>query len=204
MAQGPVVEEDERGKRRPSGGQGNRKGTPQGGVVSPLPANLHRHLLDRIRERHDLERRLGTRRVRYADDAAILYRGDPGPAMAVLESVVQRLELTLNREKTQGVDARETAFDFLGFSIEWARSRRTGKGYPQVEPRRRAEERIKARVKELAARRRALVPLPGRSRRSTKSCAAGRAISTAATDEGVRSCALAHRGACPGPTARAA
>jgi group II intron reverse transcriptase/maturase len=156
----PVVEEDERGKRRPSGGRGNRKGTPQGGVISPLLANLYLHLLDRIWERRDLERRLGARLVRYADDVVILCRGDPGPAMAVLESVVQRLELTLNREKTQVVDAREKAFDFLGFSIKWARSRRTGKGYPHVEPRRRAEERIKARVKELTARRRAPVPLP--------------------------------------------
>jgi group II intron reverse transcriptase/maturase len=156
----PVVEEDERGQRRPSGGKGNRKGTPQGGVVSPLLANLYLHLLDRIWERHDLERRLGARLVRYADDAVNLCRGDPGPAMAVLESVVQRLELTLNREKTHVVDAREEAFDFLGFSIEWAHSRRTGKGYPHVEPRRRAEERIKARVKELTARRRTPVPMP--------------------------------------------
>jgi len=138
----PVIEEDERGKRRPSGGKGNRKGTPQGGVVSPLLANLYLHLLDRIWERHDLEGRLGARLVRYADDAVILCRGDPALAMEVLESVVQRLELTLNRDKTRVVDAREQAFDFLGFSIKWARSRRTGRGYPNVEPRRRAEERM--------------------------------------------------------------
>jgi RNA-directed DNA polymerase len=70
--------------------------------------------------------------------------------------------LTLNREKTQDrvVDAREEVLDFLGFSIRWARSRRTGKGYPNVEPRRRAEERIKALVKKLTARRRSPVPMP--------------------------------------------
>jgi group II intron reverse transcriptase/maturase len=156
----PVIEEDKRGTTRPSGGRGNRKGTPQGGVISPLLANLYRHLLDRIWERHDLEGRLGARLVRYADDAVILCRGDPAPATAVLESVLQRLELTLNRDKTRVVDAREQAFDFLGFSIKWARSRRTGRGYPNVEPRRRAEERITARVKELTARRRAPVPMP--------------------------------------------
>jgi group II intron reverse transcriptase/maturase len=156
----PVIEEDERGKRRPGGGKGNRKGTPQGGVISPLLANLYLHLLDRIWERHDLEGRLGARLVRYADDAVILCRGTTEPAMAVLETVLQRLELTLNRDKTRVVDARQQAFDFLGFSIRWARSRRTGTGYPNVEPSKRAEQRIKARVKELTARRRAPVPMP--------------------------------------------
>lgn len=156
----PVIEEDEQGKRRPSGGKGNRKGTPQGGVVSPLLANLYLHLLDRIWERHELERRLGARLVRYADDAVILCRGDSQPAMAVLETVLDRLELTLNRDKTHVVDARKQAFNFLGFSIKWARSRRTGKGYPNVEPSKRAEQRIKARIKELTARRRTPVPMP--------------------------------------------
>ena len=54
----------------------------------------------------------------------------------------------------------QQAFDFLGFSINWARSRRTGNGYPHVEPSKRAEQRIKARIKELTARRRAPVPMP--------------------------------------------
>lgn len=156
----PVVEQDKQGKRRPSGGKGNRKGTPQGGVISPLLANLYLHLLDRIWERHDVERRLGARLVRYADDAVILCRGDSKPAMAVLESVLERLELTLNRDKTRMVDARTQRFDFLGFSIGWRVSRRSGKGYPHVEPGKRAERRIKDRVTQLTARRRTPVALP--------------------------------------------
>jgi hypothetical protein len=80
--------------------------------------------------------------------------------MAVLETVLERLELTLNRDKTHVVDARKQAFNFLGFSIKWAHSRRTGKGYPNVEPSKRAEQRIKARIKELTARRRTPVPVP--------------------------------------------
>jgi group II intron reverse transcriptase/maturase len=195
----PVVEEGERGKRCPSGGRGNRKGTPQGGVISPLLANLYLHLLDRIWERHDLERRLGARLVRYADDAVILCRGDAGPAMAVLETVLKRLELTLNWDKTRVVDVREQAFDFLGFSIKWARSRRTGKGYPHVEPRRRAEERIKARVKELTARRRTPVPMPRLIAEVNEVLRANGLLRQ--LHEGVRSRALVHRGACPRPTA---
>ncbi len=68
----PVVEEDEDGTKRHIGGKGNRKGTPQGGVISPLLANLYLHLLDRIWERQHLEKRLGAHLVRYADDFVVL------------------------------------------------------------------------------------------------------------------------------------
>ena len=72
----PVVEVDEDGtKRNIGGGKGNRKGTPQGGVVSPLLSNLYLHLLDRIWERQKLQLRLGARIVRYADDSAPRRRG---------------------------------------------------------------------------------------------------------------------------------
>ena len=155
----PVIEEDERGKRRPMGGKGNRRGTPQGGVASPLLANLYLHLLDRIWKRHDLEGWLGARLVRYADDAVILCRCGTEKPMAVLKTVLERLDLQLNPAKTQVVDAREQGFDFLGFHIAWRRSRRSGKGYPHVEPSPRAEQRIKDRVKELTARRRTPVSL---------------------------------------------
>jgi len=67
----PVMEMDKDGtKRNIGGGKGNRKGTPQGGVVSPLLANLYLHLLDRIWERRQLQQRIGARIVRYADDSA--------------------------------------------------------------------------------------------------------------------------------------
>jgi len=128
-------------------------------VVSPLLANLYLHLLDRVWKRHDLEGRLGARLVRYADDAVILCRYGTERPMAVLKTVLERLDLQLNPAKTQVVDAREQGFDFLGFHIAWRSSRRSGKGYPHVEPSPRAEQRIKDRVKELTARRRTPVSL---------------------------------------------
>ena len=155
----PIIEDDEQGKRRPTGGKGNRRGTPQGGVASPLLANLYLHLLDRIWVRHDLERRLGARLVRYADDAVILCRHGTEKPMAVFTAVLEKLDLTLNVQKTRRVDARADGFDFLGFRIAWRTSRRSGKGYPHVEPSKRAEQRIKDRVKELTARRRTPVAL---------------------------------------------
>ena len=54
-------------KRNIGGGKGNRKGTPQGGVISPLLSNLFLHLLDRLWEKRGLQQRIGARMVRYAD-----------------------------------------------------------------------------------------------------------------------------------------
>lgn len=156
----PVVEEDEAGKPGHGGGKVNRRGTPQGGVISPLLANLYLHLLDRIWERRRLADRLQARLVRYADDLVVLCAGDVAPAMAVLRRVLDRLDLSLNEAKTRVVDAREDAFDFLGFTYRLRRSRRSGKLYPHVEPSKRAVRRITGRLSELTRRRRTPVPLP--------------------------------------------
>jgi group II intron reverse transcriptase/maturase len=123
----PVMEVDKDGtKRNIGGGRGNRKGTPQGGVISPLLANLYLHLLDRIWERRQLQQRLGARIVRYADDIVIVCRRGVEKPMEVLRRVLERLGLTLNETKTKIVNTFEGKFDFLGFSIWMGKSRRTG------------------------------------------------------------------------------
>lgn len=97
----PVIEVDRDGtKRNIGGGKGNRKGTPQGGVISPLLANLYLHILDRIWERHKLQQTLGARIVRYADDVVILCRRGTDRPMAMLRHVLKRLGLSLNEAKT--------------------------------------------------------------------------------------------------------
>ncbi len=58
-------------KKTGGGGKGNRKGTPQGGVISPLLANSYLHILDRIWERHRLKGKLAAHLVRYADDFVV-------------------------------------------------------------------------------------------------------------------------------------
>jgi RNA-directed DNA polymerase len=71
----PVMEVDKDGaKRNIGGGKRNRKGTPQGGVISPLLSNLFLHLLDRLWEKWGLQQRIGARMVRYADDIVVLCR----------------------------------------------------------------------------------------------------------------------------------
>jgi group II intron reverse transcriptase/maturase len=155
----PVVEEDAGGGGRMGGGKGNRRGTPQGGVISPLLANLYLHLLDRIWERHGLERRLGARLVRYCDDFVVLCGQGVERPLAVVQAVLGRLDLSLNEAKSRVLDAREERFNFLGFSFELRRSRKSGRRYPHVEPAKKSVQRIRDEVKRLTARRRTPVPL---------------------------------------------
>ena len=157
----PVMEEDKDGtKRNIGGGKGNRKGTPQGGVISPLLANLYLHLLDRIWERQQLQQRLGARIVRYADDIVVLCRREnrkaDGGAAADTGAAGAHPE--------RGKDARSSmptkgSFDFLGFSIGWGKSRRTGNYYPHVQPSKKSLQTIKDRVTELTKRERTVMPL---------------------------------------------
>ena len=156
----PVMEVDKDGtKRNIGGGKGNRKGTPQGGVLSPLLANLYLHLLDRIWERRQLQQRLGARIVRYADDIVIVCRRGVEKPMEVLRRVLERLGLTLNETKTKTVNTFEGKFDFLGFSIWMGKSRRTGKRYAHVQPSKKSLKAIKDRVSALTKRERTFVPL---------------------------------------------
>jgi group II intron reverse transcriptase/maturase len=156
----PVVEEKDGRRRNIGGGKGNRLGTPQGGVISPLLANLYLHLLDRIWERRNLSCRYGAQLVRYADDLVILCKGNIDAPMQMLKMVLDKCDLRLNEKKTSIVDARQESFDFLGFTFQLRISHRSGKLYPHVEPSKRSVNRIKAKVAGLTSRRMAPVPLP--------------------------------------------
>ena len=77
----PVEETDERGHRRMSGGKKATRGTPQGGVVSPLLANIYMHRFIKAFRKYGLDRRYGAVLVTYADDFVVLCRhgADRGP-----------------------------------------------------------------------------------------------------------------------------
>ncbi len=154
----PVVEQEGRKRRTIGGGKKNRLGTPQGGVISPLLANLYLHLLDRLWERRCLLRLYGAHIVRYADDFVILCKGKTDAPIQMVKMVLDRCELRLNEKKTKVVNAYEDSFDFLGFQFQMRRSFRSGKWYPHIEPSKRSEKRIKAKVKALTNSRRTPVP----------------------------------------------
>lgn len=156
----PVVEKGKNGKNRTVGGRGNRRGTPQGGVISPLLANLYLHLVDRIWERHGLEKKYAARLVRYADDMVLLCAKDTERPLSTLKYLLERLGLKLNETKTHVVNAWKQGFDFLGFEIQMRRSPSSGKSYPHVQPGKRAVRRIKAKLTELTCRSLTPMPLP--------------------------------------------
>ncbi len=79
--------------------------------------------------------------------------------MAVIQQVLGRLALNLNAEKTHVVDVTQSSFDFLGFEISIARSRRTGRNYPNVQPSKKSLRTIKSRVTSMTRRELTCVPL---------------------------------------------
>lgn len=156
----PVMEEGERGKTRYcGGGKGNRQGTPQGGVISPLLANLYLHLMDRIWKRHGLEEKLEARIVRYADDFVVLCRKGTGQAMELITRIISRLGLSLNGTKTRMVNSREDTFEFLGFELGMRKNQRTGKTYPHVQPSKKSLRKIKERITCLTDRDKTCLPM---------------------------------------------
>jgi group II intron reverse transcriptase/maturase len=151
----PIVEEREDGKKEY---KGNDKGTPQGGVISPLLANIYLNVLDTLWAVKKVQERLGARLVRYADDSVVLCRGNTDRILTGIKRVLDDLGLTLNEEKTRIVDARQESFDFLGFSIGMKRGLRTGKIYPHTEPSKKALKRIRSEIKQLTTERYSATP----------------------------------------------
>jgi RNA-directed DNA polymerase len=113
----PVEERDERGNKRMSGGKKNKVGTPQGGVISPLLANVYMHRFLRYWLQTGQGERLKARIVNYADDFVILSRGYAREALRWTSEVMRRLKLTLNATKTCVRDAWKETFDFLGYTF---------------------------------------------------------------------------------------
>jgi len=156
----PVIGEDKGGtKTNVGGGKANSKGTPQGGVISPLLSNCYLHLLDRIWERHQLRWKLKARIVRYADDFVVLCAGAVDVPLNTVRHVLDRLDLTLNEAKTRVVDARQESFNFLGFAIGVSKSWRTGKSFTHICPAPKSFVKIKERITQLTARERTPIPL---------------------------------------------
>jgi len=145
----PVEERDEDGTRRMTGGKNSKQGTPQGGVISPLLANLY---MNRF-----LKHWRGTGRgeayrahvISYADDFVILSRGHAAEALAWTGRVMTKLGLVLNETKTAIRDARRERFDFLGYSFGPHHYRKDGHWYLGASPSKKSVSRLKATVSDI-------------------------------------------------------
>jgi group II intron reverse transcriptase/maturase len=139
----PVVQEDKDGSQRVIP---NCCGTPQGGVISPLLANIFLNPLD-----HGINQKcIGKARiVRYADDFVIVCR--PGQAQAVMERTRRWLGakgLSLNESKTRVVDIRRTGTNFLGFNLTWRKSLK-GRPYLHVEPSQKSRAALRESLRDI-------------------------------------------------------
>src|SRR3954463_16705137 len=147
----PVEERDGNGARRMTGGKGSRRGTPQGGVVSPLLANLYMNRF--LKHWRASGRGVAFRAhiVAYADDFVILSGGHAAEALAWTRQVMARLGLALNEAKTSVRDARRERFDFLGYTFGPHRYRKDGHWYLGASPPKRSVRRLTAKVSGLLA-----------------------------------------------------
>jgi RNA-directed DNA polymerase len=125
------------------GWQPTERGTPQGGVIRPLLANLYRDPFDHQRARAD------RKRVRYADDFVILCRSQ-AEAQAALTEVrtwMKEAGLTLPPDKTRIVNANAPGgFDFLGYHFE------RGMRWPRHKSLKQVKERVRAKTSRLDGR----------------------------------------------------
>jgi len=145
----PVEERDGDGKRRMSGGKSSARGTPQGGVVSPMLSVIY---MNRFLKHWRLTQRGEAFRahvVNYADDFVILSRGQAEEALAWTAAVMTKLGLTLNEAKTSVRNARKESFDFLGYTIGPQRYRKDGHWYLGASPSKKSVLRIKTKIGDL-------------------------------------------------------
>ena len=142
----PIEERDEQGHRRLTGGQSSRTGTPQGGVLSPLLANIYMHRYLRYWQQQGKSEQFRAKVINYADDFVILSHGQAPEALAWTREVMTKLKLTLNETKTCIRDARRESFDFLGYTFGTACYRKTGGRYYAAQPSAKSVRRLKEKL----------------------------------------------------------
>lgn len=145
----PVEETDDRGRKRYTGGKKATRGTPQGGVISPLLANIYMNRYIKAFYGHGLDKRYGAVLVNYADDFVVLCRHGAQEVHVITKAWMKDIGLTLNEDKTRVLNARSGEFDFLGYTFKPLHWKPTGNRYLGAEPSKKAVKRLKQNVYNL-------------------------------------------------------
>jgi RNA-directed DNA polymerase len=142
-----------------------KSGTPQGGVISPLLANLYLHWFDVRFYRDGPGRWANARLIRFADDFVIMARYI-GPRITdwVEQTLEGWLALTINRKKTRVIvlaPERDANLDFLGYTFryEWGYTDRTRR-FLTASPSAKALAHRKRKLHECTSSKQCFVPLP--------------------------------------------
>ena len=149
----PVEEREGSGRGRRTGGKKSTRGTPQGGVISPLLANIYINRLLRHWRETGASARLG-RMVSYADDFVILCRSaaQARESLALVSQWVARLGLAIHPQKTRLCYVRDQPFDFLGYTLGSTVQIHTGQRVLTAVPARKARRRLKEKINALLYR----------------------------------------------------
>jgi RNA-directed DNA polymerase len=159
----PVVEPPQGGQ--PPTVRRKERGTPQGGVLSPLLANVYLHWFDHLFQRGDGPAQWAKAKlIRYADDFVVMARYiSPRMREWIEDKLEGWLDLQINRDKTRIVNLKDSgqSLDFLGYTFrhdrdQYGRSQR----YWNLEPSRHAMEREREALRELINPQQSHTPLP--------------------------------------------
>lgn len=157
-----VVEEGDNGRQTY---KRLKQGTPQGGVISPLLANIFLHYFDQhISKRSGVYQAVGIRLIRYADDFLLLAKKLPSAVLEQAEKFLEeRMKLRINREKTKVVNVHHPGIsvDFLGYTFRFDQDLNgRPKRYLNMEPAKVAVLRAYKRIREMTSSRQCFKPVP--------------------------------------------
>jgi len=157
--------EEKGGKGKPDKRQRKGKGTPQGGVISPLLANIYLHWFDkRFHQKGGPAQFANARIIRYADDFVIMARYIGTEIIDWVEATAEDwMGLTINREKTTIVNLHEpkAVLHFLGYSYRYDKDLRgRNKRYLNLFPNKGACARQREKVRQRINTRTSFVPIP--------------------------------------------
>ena len=160
-----VIVEPGEGPGQPPKVSRSKQGTPQGGVISPLLANLHLHWFDKLFHRGDGPYHWANARlVRYADDFVILARYVGGRIEQFVEQTLQgRLGLKVNRDKTRTVKLKQPgeSLAFLGYMFRYDRDLHGRPWrYLNLCPSSKALQRERDKLREMTGPERGFLPIP--------------------------------------------
>jgi group II intron reverse transcriptase/maturase len=149
-----VEETDEQGRKtRTTRNKDDGRGTPQGGVASPLLANLYMRRFVLGWKVGEHEQRLDAHIVNYADDFVICCKpGKAGEAMSVMRRMMGKLRLTVNEKKTRQCSVPAETFTFLGFTFGRQVSWKTGRAYVAPAPAKKKVSSICDKIHEATSR----------------------------------------------------
>ena len=140
----PIVEED----GRYTGGRSNTKGTPQGGVISPLLANIYMNVMDRIVNNPEgYFSKRGIKMIRYADDFILMSKHINQEVIIKIHNYLERMGLIINPDKSKLINGKEESFDFLGFTFRYDRSIFSKRGrFWNIMPKPKSQKKIRQKI----------------------------------------------------------